>query len=85
MRHQDIDIDCHAEVDTFELMDDLSDSELSEYLEDREGFGNKGLTVSYNVKELTDSYFHGDLDFKPLFKEIGVENIQKIIDEMRKS
>lgn len=35
-----------------------------------------------NYKELSNKYYHGDLDLIKLIKEIGKEEVQKIIDSI---
>ena len=36
----------------------------------------------YDVEELTEAYFHGDLDLHSFFKKLGKKIVQKILDEI---
>ena len=73
-----VDVDTEIDVDVVDLMGNLDDEEIEEYYEQR--FGAK--ETEYDIKEMTDAYFHGSLDLSKLFKKLGKKVVLEILEEI---
>lgn len=70
-----------ADVDPEEVLDELDEKELKEYIEKR--FSNRvsiEQEVTYDgITDLAHQYWHGDLDLKRLIEIIGKDEIRKLL------
>lgn len=66
-----------AEVDPRDVLEDLNEDDLVEYLESRD------IPIERNCIgfEAID-YFHGDFDLKKLLKSIGLDEVRKVVQEI---
>jgi hypothetical protein len=58
------------------IMDELSDEEFEQYCIERKG------NCIYDVKEMVNAYYHGDLDLHNFFRKLGKKTIQKLLEEI---
>lgn len=80
--------DVRLKIDIFELMDDeLDEDEVVEYCESRDiKIPSDEVEVrSINFeKELAHDYLRYNFDLVKLVQEIGIDEVQRIIDELKK-
>lgn len=67
-------LNADVDVDPESIMDELDDDELLTYLNER------GIGPSKD-RDLVNEFFHGDLDLKKLFRDIGKPYVTKVIGE----
>jgi len=64
-------------IDVWEIMNDLSDEAFEEYCDER-----NSVSKLYDIKRMTEAYFHGDIDLHSFFKKLGKRTVQKILEEI---
>lgn len=68
-------ITVQANINPYEVLDELDHNEILEYIE------KEGYFLEKSQPTATD-YFHGDLNLKALLKDIGLDEVKKIIKEI---
>lgn len=85
MRHKTVykTVEVEVEIDALELLDDLDDNELTDYLKKRAGFENTDPFVIEDYDELVNTYYHGDFDLEKFLSKLRKKDVVKILEKFK--
>ena len=69
--YKEVRVECEAEVNIYDLMDELTDEELIKYINDRnKEKPNRKKDLPFNEEDIVEHIFHGDLDYSRIKSEV---------------
>ena len=69
--YKEVRVECEAEVNIYDLMDELTDEELIKYINDRnKEKPNRKKDLPFNEEDIVEYIFHGDLDYSRIKSEV---------------